>query len=223
MNRSGCMRLAPLLAFILLTGCSYHKKIPPGVIPKDKMEKILWDMVQADRFASGYILTKKDPFDKKKDEAALFYERVFSLHGITREEFVKSYKYYLGRPDITKILFDSITVQAERRRDQELQRVQDSVAKRHRDSIELLNAYTDSIRASRVRSVWQDPPFLDSIPPITTEDALRQQMKFQDSARWRIGSDSLWLRLRSRDTTSPLTAEDSFRMRLQFADSVLNQ
>lgn len=194
MTRLSCAGLLLVLLSGLATGCSYHKKIPPGIISKEKMEKILWDMVQADRFTSGYILTKKDSFEKKKEEAALFYERVFHLHGITREEFVKSYKYYLGRPDITKTLFDSIAVQAERRRDAALQRVQDSVAKRHHDSLELLNK-VDTALAKGSDSLRLEPGDSASATkgaiPLTAEDSFRQRMKFADSVLKQVDSGSL--------------------------------
>lgn len=194
MTRLGCAGLLLVLLSGLSAGCSYHKKIPPGIIPKEKMEKILWDMVQADRFTSGYILTKKDSFEKKKEEAAGFYERVFDLHGITREEFVKSYKYYLGRPDITKTLFDSITVQAERRRDEAMQRVQDSVAKRHRDSLELLNK-VDTALTEGSDSLRREPDGSASATkgafPLTAEDSFRQRMKFADSVLKQVDSGSL--------------------------------
>ncbi len=217
MSRIGCVGLL----LVLLTGCSYHKRVPSGVIPKDKMESILWDMVQADRFASGYILTKKDPFEEKKEEAALFYEKVFHLHGITREEFVKSYKYYLGRPDITKVLFDSITLQAERRRDEANQRIQDSLAKLLRDSIDRLAPHADSTLGGGVDSVWRGLSSADS-RPVTAEDSFRQRMKFADSALRQTRSDLLLQRLRSADSL-PATAEDSFHQRIRLADSVLRQ
>lgn len=97
-------------------GCANNDKIPSGLIQKDKMEKILWDMVQADRFVNTFITNKRDSLTDKKVESAKVYERVFQLHGISREEFIKSYKFYLGRPDITKVMFDSITTRAEAKR-----------------------------------------------------------------------------------------------------------
>lgn len=105
--------LAILLIFV---ACTNNTKIPSDIIGKEKMEKILWDMVQADRFVQTFIMVKKDSSEDKKKEAAIFYERVFQMTGISRDEFIKSYKYYLSRPDITKTLFDSISARADRRR-----------------------------------------------------------------------------------------------------------
>lgn len=105
-----------MLLFISVIGCTDSQQIPDGIIGKREMEKILWDMVQADRYVNYYIVNKIDSTIDKKKESAIFYERVFQMNGITRQEFIKSYKFYLGRPDITKVLFDSIAARAERRK-----------------------------------------------------------------------------------------------------------
>ena len=79
------------------------------------MELILWDIIQAERFSAMFIL--KDSSTKNVDlETFKLYDQVFSVHKVSREKFVKSYKYYLRRPDIAKVMFDSITVKAERQK-----------------------------------------------------------------------------------------------------------
>lgn len=108
--------IAGCFIIFFIAGCTNRSKIPPDIIPQDKMEKIMWDMVQADRFVNSFIFTQKDTLPVKKQQAAIFYEKVFRLHGISRDEFLKSYKYYLGRPELTKLMFDSISSRADRRR-----------------------------------------------------------------------------------------------------------
>jgi hypothetical protein len=108
-----------LIVLTIITGCADNTKIPEGIIEQNRMEKILWDMVQADRFVSNFIMTKQsDSPAVKKEHAAVFYEKVFSLNHITREEFLKSYRFYLGRPDLTKKMFDSIAARADRQRNE---------------------------------------------------------------------------------------------------------
>ena len=136
--------VAGWLIVLLLAGCTDYSKPPADIIPKGKMEKILWDMVKADRFTAAFIMTKKDSLDEKKKQAFLFYEKVFNLHGISRKEFLKSYKYYLGRPDITKVLFDSITAQAERRREEMYKRT---------ETDSLLNSNGESLNMNKRDSV----------------------------------------------------------------------
>lgn len=108
--------IAACLLVVIFAACTNNDKIPKGIIGKDKMEKIMWDMLMADRYVNLYITNKKDSTIDKKEDAAEVYERVFRMHGITRDEFIKSYKFYLSRPDITKVLFDSISARADKRR-----------------------------------------------------------------------------------------------------------
>jgi hypothetical protein len=109
-------RITGWLIILAFAGCTDHTKIPSGIIQKNKMEKIMWDMLQADRFATTFIITGKDTSADRRKDAAIFYERVFKINGITRDQFIRSYKFYLGRPDLTKVMFDSIAARAETRR-----------------------------------------------------------------------------------------------------------
>lgn len=101
---------------IFLAACTDNKKIPSDVIAQPQMEKILWDMIQSDQYVSTYIMTKEDSLPDKNEKAIIFYQKVFDLHGISKEEFSKSYQFYLGRPDLLKVMFDSISARAERSR-----------------------------------------------------------------------------------------------------------
>lgn len=105
--------------FIILffsTGCTNQYKIPGDILPKDKMEKVLWDMILADRFSASFLV--KDSTKNIKEETFKMYEQVFSIHKITRQEFVKSFKFYLERPDISQVMLDSLATHANRRRDE---------------------------------------------------------------------------------------------------------
>jgi hypothetical protein len=44
------------------------------------------------------------------------FQQVFAIHGITKDEFYKSYRYYEGHPDKNKILMDSVSAYATRQR-----------------------------------------------------------------------------------------------------------
>lgn len=104
---------------IMLVACTDHNKIPKGIIGQEKMQKVLWDMMLVDRYATNFIINQpNDSFDVKKEKAMALYEQVFRLNNISSDEFLKSYKFYLGRPDLIKIMFDSISTRADRQRDQ---------------------------------------------------------------------------------------------------------
>jgi hypothetical protein len=115
------MRIIGLLAACLLTGyaCSNDKSIPSGILSQDKMTGVLWDMIEADQYAQ--TIAKDTAFVDSADlnlklENLRLYEQVFQLHHVTRDEFRKSYKYYMDHPDLTQVLFDSLITKGNRLR-----------------------------------------------------------------------------------------------------------
>lgn len=134
---------AAWLIVMLLAACTNRTKIPTDIIQQKKMEKVLWDMTQADRYVSSFIMTvQTDSPDVKKEKAALFYEKIFDLNNISREEFLKSYKFYLGRPDLLKPMYDSIAARAERQRNEMYRQSPKTSMMGKRDSL----LHADSLR-----------------------------------------------------------------------------
>jgi hypothetical protein len=59
-------------------------------------------------------------YDSSKDqktETFKLYAQVFELNKISKDEFIKSYKFYMGRPDIAREIFDSLSSQAAKLRE----------------------------------------------------------------------------------------------------------
>jgi hypothetical protein len=100
----------------IVTGCSNKDKAPGGILSKEKMEAVLWDIIQAERFTATFVA--KDTSKNVKTENFKLYGQVFSLHGVTKDEFITSYKFYLSRPDISRVLFDSLSSRANRLREE---------------------------------------------------------------------------------------------------------
>jgi len=96
-----------VLATALLAGCTNSGSVPAGIIPSQKMETILWQLMQSDEYVN--IQLAKDSLKKASIEKMKIYQQVFDLNGTSLEEFKKSYQYYMAHPDIAKIMFDSIT------------------------------------------------------------------------------------------------------------------
>ncbi|MBO9201444.1 MULTISPECIES: DUF4296 domain-containing protein [Niastella] len=97
-----------------LVSCTDKDKIPKGVMGKEKMQKVMLDMIQAERFREGFI---QDSAKDLKVETFKLYAQVFELNKITKDEFIKSYKFYMSRPDIARQIFDSMANQANRLRE----------------------------------------------------------------------------------------------------------
>ena len=111
------MRITSGLLCILLlaVGCSEKDNVPSGVIGKEQMGDIIWDMMQADQYAANYLIKDSSKVNVKMETLKL-YEEVFRLHKVTRDEFRKSFQFYQDHPDITRTLFDTLIARGNRLR-----------------------------------------------------------------------------------------------------------
>jgi hypothetical protein len=100
----------------IVIGCSNKDEAPAGILPKEKMEAVLWDILQAERFTTTFVA--KDSSKNIKAENFKLYGQVFSIHNVSKDEFIKSYKFYMGRPDIARVMFDSLASKANRLREE---------------------------------------------------------------------------------------------------------
>jgi len=107
--------IAGLLCIVLIVGCSEKDTIPSGVLGKEEMGSIIWDMMQADQYAGNYLIKDSAKVNVKMETLKL-YEEVFRLHKVTREEFRKSFQFYQDHPDITRTMFDSLIARGNRMR-----------------------------------------------------------------------------------------------------------
>ena len=109
------MKSVFLALMIFIFGCTNTTKIPKDILSKKKMEVVLWDVIRAERFSTFFLLKDSASRNIQSDKFKL-YDQVFSVHKVSKDDFIKSYKYYLSRPDIAKEIFDSIAVKAERQK-----------------------------------------------------------------------------------------------------------
>ena len=99
------------LFFILLvfvTGCTRDKKIPKGILSQNEMRKIMWDLMRADAYVADFIMKDSTRKQSQKTESAILYEQIFDMHSTTQEAFIKSRDFYEGRPDLLKVITDSL-------------------------------------------------------------------------------------------------------------------
>jgi hypothetical protein len=82
-------------------------KVPKDILPKEKMQEVLWSMITAGEFLNGSILSR-DSVDRVA-ESSRVYGQVFQIHHVSREEFDKSYFYYREHPDLMQVILDSLT------------------------------------------------------------------------------------------------------------------
>lgn len=104
------MRSRLLIFFLLLiiTSCGKKNKVPRDVLPQKKMQVILWDMMRVDQFLADYVLNK-DTSKNKTTESLRYYQQVFAIHKISKEEFQRSFAWYKTHPVLLKAVMDSIS------------------------------------------------------------------------------------------------------------------
>ena len=86
------------------------------IIPINEMRNIVWDVLKADEF---YLRIKvKDTIVPIQTGNLKLYDQVFKSHGITKEQFYFSYKFYESHPLQFKELIDSVDAIAKFQRNQ---------------------------------------------------------------------------------------------------------
>ena len=103
-----------LLSSCFLLSCG-DRKVPSGIIPPEQMQTIVWQLMQTDEFTAATIAT--DTTKNLDTERIKRYRQVFQLNNTSKEDFEKSYNYYMAHPDISKTMFDSLSARANRRND----------------------------------------------------------------------------------------------------------
>lgn len=91
-------KIAGIFLFSLLIACGEADRVPRGVIAKEKMSAILFDMNLADTYG-------REPMDNRPLTDSIrdlnvktYYAQVLQIHKISKDEFLKSYKYYENNP-----------------------------------------------------------------------------------------------------------------------------
>lgn len=100
-------RLLILSFTYFIVGCKNKEVIPENVLPPQKMQTVLWDMMRADQFLSDYVLNK-DISLKKEIESIKLYQQIFTINHVTKEKFQTSFAFYQSHPSFLKIIMDSI-------------------------------------------------------------------------------------------------------------------
>src|SRR5687768_402685 len=103
-----------LVIFSLLFSCSNRDKKKPVILTQPQMERVIWDIMQVDEYANAYI--SRDSLKDLNKERQQLYLKVFQLHKISKDDFNASLKYYSSRPDMMKVIFDSLSSKGELQR-----------------------------------------------------------------------------------------------------------
>ncbi len=97
-----------IIPAVLAFACIHDKKIPKDILSQNEMRKVMWDLMRADAYVTSFIM--KDSTRDQKEESAILYEKIFAIHFTTRETFQKSLAFYENRPDLFKVISDSLRI-----------------------------------------------------------------------------------------------------------------
>ena len=64
--------------------------------------------MRADKFLADFVLNKDSGLNKKM-ESIKYYQKIFAIHQINKEEFQQSFAYYRSHPALFKMIMDSLT------------------------------------------------------------------------------------------------------------------
>ena len=97
-----------LLIFItgIIFSCTGKNDLPSGILAPKKMQDVFWDYIRADVYSTEFL--KKDSNKNVVLENLKLQEKIFKLHNTTREEFYRSYSWYLDHKELMTIVMDSI-------------------------------------------------------------------------------------------------------------------
>lgn len=99
--------------FFLMFSCSEKNRVPDNVLTPEKFQAVFKDIVIAD--ALNTERSFKDTAVKIPNENASYFLKVYEMHGVTKNQFMVSYNYYLSRPDLLKVITDSVSAQLTRK------------------------------------------------------------------------------------------------------------
>lgn len=101
-----------LLLLTSMAACSPDQRLPKGIIPQNKMRLIIWDLIRADEYINNFVARSNKV--NLQNERWVLYEQIFKIHQVSQEQFRKSLSFYQARPDLFKVIADSLR-QDERR------------------------------------------------------------------------------------------------------------
>lgn len=104
--------LMVILLYSCVIACRQSNETKP--LPIQSMKLVMWDLLKADEWYLSKSI--KDTTVVKSKENIRLFEQVFSIHGITKDRFYSSYRYYEAHPLEMKILIDSVDQFASRER-----------------------------------------------------------------------------------------------------------
>ncbi|MBD0366443.1 MAG: DUF4296 domain-containing protein [Flavisolibacter sp.] len=99
-----------LLLVFAFIACRSGTNVPDGILPVNKMQRVLWDMLRADEL--GNYRRPNDTVNKVVFDRTELYQQVFRVHHISEKDFKKSLSFYQSKPELLQVVIDSLQKKA---------------------------------------------------------------------------------------------------------------
>jgi len=93
--------------FLLLQSCASKEKVPDGVLPKQKMREVMWDMMKAAEFLQSFVFAKDSSIDKVA-ESQKWHDKIYQIHKTDKATFERSFAWYKAHPLQMKEMLDTL-------------------------------------------------------------------------------------------------------------------
>lgn len=92
--------------FVLLLFSCTEVKLADNILSQQEMEIILWEQMKADAFTKEFI--SKDSSKDLSLENEKLQQKIFAKYKVDKNDFYKTYQYYLKHEYLMKTVLDSI-------------------------------------------------------------------------------------------------------------------
>ena len=106
------MRKYIIIGFLFLTACATKKSSKQTLLPIEKMQQTVWQLMQVDEYLSRQI--QSDTLVQPSLEKAKYYQRIFDLNKVDRVQFYGTMDYLDLNPVAMKELMDSVEALSKR-------------------------------------------------------------------------------------------------------------
>lgn len=95
-----------VLVALFFVACTGKDKLPKDVLPVNQMKEVMWDMIRAGEFLDGVVFVKDS--NNKAAVSQQWFDKIYKIHRINKEQFDKSYAFYKEHPLLMKEILDSL-------------------------------------------------------------------------------------------------------------------
>lgn len=104
-----------LILFLCSWGCSHQEDIPKGIIPVRKMEKILLDLQMCENVVDNNPRVDTS-LGLRNLKIKTYYLQILQGYGVSKDNFLTSFKFYESHPDHMKTIFDGMLQDIDRQK-----------------------------------------------------------------------------------------------------------